>query len=161
MAVRQSNLSEIEKLFASKLNLADKKLQAERNVQKEIHKNKEVIFKEFCQPIWEFILYVHHRSDIRFIKPKVNLSGEYLVGLLNTYGGNNTDTSYNERSYQEGIEKLSYSFDTMVGYITFGINDSYQPFAYFGSYGNADRNYRSPEEFIDELSNLVSRKKIQ
>ena len=154
----KSKLSEIEKLFASKLNLADKKLQAEKNVQAEIHKNKEEILREFCQPIWEFMLYVHHKTDVRFAKA-TTWGTENLIRLINTYGGNNADTTYNEKSYNDGMEKLSHCFDTAVGYITFAINDSYQPYAYFGSYGSYDIAYTSAEQFIDVMTDKISRRK--
>ena len=158
--VKQSKLSEIEKLFASKLNLADKKLQAENNVKAEIHRNKEQILREFCKPIWEFMLYVHHKSDIRF--PKYSDSrGNYEIRLINTYSNENINTEYNEKSYEEGMQKLNHCCNTAVGYISFGINDSYQPYAYFGSYGHNEDNktYLSAEEFIDEMTNKISRRK--
>lgn len=158
--VKQSKLSEIERLFASKLTLADKKLQAENNVKAEIHRNKEEILREFCQPIWEFMLYVHHKSGITFPKCS-DLRGDYEVRLITTYSTDYINTEYNEKSYDEGMKKLGYCGNTALGYVTFTINDNYQPYAYFGSGGSKEDNksYLSAEEFIDEMTNKISRSK--
>jgi hypothetical protein len=160
--LKQSKLSDIEKLFASKLDLADKKLQAENNVKAEIHKNKEEILREFCKPIWEFMLYVHHKSGVTFARFH-DSRGNYEVRLITTYSTDYINTDYNEKSFEEGMKRLGYCGDTALGYVTFTINDSYQPYAYFG-HGNAIENnkkYTSAEEFIDEMTNRISRKKKQ
>ena len=157
---KQSKLSEIEKLFASKLSLADKKLQAENNVKAEIHRNKEQILREFCQPIWEFMLYVHHKSGVTFARYH-DSRGNYEVRLITTYSNDYVDTTYNEESYEKGMKQLGFRCETALGYITFTINDSYQPYVYFGSGGAKDNNkdYTSAEEFIDEMSDRISRRK--
>jgi hypothetical protein len=106
------------------------------------------------------MLYVHHKSGITFARFH-DSRGNYEVRLITTYSNDYINTDYNEKSFEEGMKKLGYCGDTALGYVTFTINDSYQPYAYFGSGGAMEGNkkYLTAEEFIDEMTNRISRKK--